>query len=81
MTIIELEIKIKECIEDITGTKVNEIKNSHTLEELQIDSLYLIEITMEIEQDFSIQITDEKLENIETIQDFIDLIFEEISKK
>jgi len=44
------------------------------IDDLGADSLDLVELIMEMEENFSVQISDEELENIRTIQDVIDFL-------
>ncbi|PIP08399.1 MAG: acyl carrier protein [Syntrophobacteraceae bacterium CG23_combo_of_CG06-09_8_20_14_all_50_8] len=44
------------------------------IDDLGADSLDLMELIMEMEENFSVQISDEELENIRTIQDVIDFL-------
>ncbi len=45
-----------------------------SLESLGLDSLDTIEVVMEIEEEYDINIHDEEYENVKTVQDIIDLI-------
>jgi len=52
---------------------VNTITNTTTFEELDIDSLDTVEILMEIEDEFGIEIkTDEVGKSVEELADYID---------
>jgi len=44
------------------------------INDLGADSLDLMELIMEMEEDFGIEISDDELQNIRTIQDVIDFI-------
>ncbi|MGL5204688.1 MAG: acyl carrier protein [Metamycoplasmataceae bacterium] len=50
------------------------ISPSTNIKELGIDSLDLVEMVMEIEQELDIKISDEELTNIKTIDDLIKII-------
>ena len=45
-------------------------------EDLEIDSLAAVELSLELETEFDVQIEDEELEKLVTVQDIIDLINE-----
>ena len=45
-------------------------------EDLDIDSLAAVELSLELETEFDVQIEDEELEKIVTVQDIIDIIKE-----
>ena len=67
--------RIKEII--IEQLRVNEedvLPNASFTDDLGADSLDAVEIMMAIEEEFSIEIPDEKFEGIETIQDVVDLV-------
>ena len=44
------------------------------IDDLGADSLDLVELIMEMEENFSVQISEEELENIRIIQDVIDFL-------
>lgn len=50
-----------------------------TFSELMIDSIDLVEIIMEIEDSFSVEITDEELEEIKSLGELTELITEKSS--
>ncbi|MGL4252303.1 MAG: acyl carrier protein [Metamycoplasmataceae bacterium] len=50
------------------------ISTSTNIKELGLDSLDLVEVVMEIEQELDIKIPDEELTNIKTIDDLIKTI-------
>ncbi|EDS72385.1 acyl carrier protein [Anaerofustis stercorihominis] len=45
-------------------------------EDLDIDSLAAVELSLELETEFDVQIEDEELEKLVTVQDIIDIIKE-----
>lgn len=45
-------------------------------EDLDIDSLAAVELSLELETEFDVQIEDEELEKLATVQDIIDIIEE-----
>ncbi len=59
----QLEVTREECTPDASF-----------IEDLGADSLDLVELIMELEENFGIKITDEELEKIRTIQDITDFI-------
>lgn len=54
-------------IEKITG-------DAKLYEDLDADSLDCLEIGMGLEEEFSIELSDEETDNIKTVQDFISLV-------
>tara|TARA_B100001750_G_C15306848_1_gene495152 strand:- start:136 stop:369 length:234 start_codon:yes stop_codon:yes gene_type:complete len=60
--------KIKEIIMDKLGVDENKVTNdSHFIEDLGADSLDTVELIMQFEEDFGIEIPDEDAEKIVTI--------------
>lgn len=69
-----VEVRVKEIIADQLCLEVDKIENSSTFEDLGIDSLDAVEITMDIEEEFSIEIEEEATEKIDCVQGLIDLV-------
>ena len=47
---------------------------AHLLRDLDLDSLDTMELTLQMEEKFSIEIPDAELEDLQTVQDAMDLI-------
>lgn len=61
--------------EHLGSLKLDEIEPETSLvDDLGADSLDAVEIIMAIEEEFSIEIPDDKFENLETVQDIVDLV-------
>ena len=71
---MSIEARVKEIVEDQLG--VDEVRNDQTFEELGADSLDTVELIMEIEEEFNLDIPDEDAEKITTVQDAIDYVVE-----
>ena len=71
---MSIEAKVKEIVEDQLG--VDEVRNDQTFEELGADSLDTVELIMEIEDEFEIEISDIDAEKITTVQDAINYVVE-----
>ena len=55
--------------------KEEEIKtNSSFIEDLGADSLDIVELVMQMEEEFEVEIPDEEAENIKTVQDAVNYI-------
>ena len=64
------ENKINNIIMDKLGVDVNKITpTAHFIEDLGADSLDTVELIMQFEEDFGIEIPDEDAEKILTVQD------------
>lgn len=67
--------KIKEILAEGLGLDFNEITlDSNIIEDLGADSLDMVEIVMAIEDEFSIDIQDEDIETIKTVEDIVKYI-------
>lgn len=66
---------ISETIAAITGIPKDEIlQESHLMNELDVDSLDMAQITLAVENHFKIDITDAESAEIETVQDLVDVV-------
>ena len=69
--------KVKDVIIDKLGVEENSIKSeAHFVNDLGADSLDTVELIMEFEEEFGIEIPDEEAENITTISSAIKYIDE-----
>ena len=66
--------KLCAIIEEITGINADEIAIDATLDDLDLDSLDVVEIMMASEDEFDITIEDETVEKAKTIGDIVDII-------
>ncbi len=70
-----LEEKVIDLIvEQLDVTKEECVPEASFLDDLGADSLDLVELVMEMEETFNIQVADEELEKIRTVQDVIDFL-------
>ena len=65
--------KIKEIVPKF-GVDPNEVTNQSTLEDLDMDSLDVVEIMQAIEDDLGIRVPDEDLEDLSTIGDAVNAV-------
>lgn len=66
-----IEERVIDIVNDILGVEATE---EDTFEDLYMDSLDLVEIIIECEQEFSYPITDDKVQNLKTVEDLVNLI-------
>ncbi|MFH1852732.1 MAG: acyl carrier protein [Candidatus Neomarinimicrobiota bacterium] len=67
--------KIKEVIVDKLGVEEDKItRDAHFVDDLGADSLDTVELIMQLEEEFGIEIPDEDAENITTVGAAIDYI-------
>lgn len=75
MTTNNVEQEIISIISDVSGFEPEEIKPDTNLQnELEIDSIKAIEITVAIEKKFKIQVRDEDVPNITTLREAVELV-------
>ncbi len=72
-------LTVKQFIVERFGVQENSISEIMTFEDLGADSLDIVELVMELENEFNIQFTDDQITQIHTIKDVVKFI--EISKK
>ncbi len=72
--------KVREIIADKLGVDIDDVvEEASLLEDLQADSLDLVDLVMVFEEEFDIKIEDEELEKIKTVKDVVDGIMSKIS--
>ncbi len=71
--------RLQKIIVDQLGVEENEVVPSASfVEDLNADSLDLVELIMSLEEEFQLQISDEDAEKITTVQDAEDYIEEHL---
>ena len=69
--------QIKRILEEITGTDPDDVHmDSKLTDDLGLDSLDAVEVAMAVEEEFDIEIDDEDLLELHSIQDIVDTIQE-----
>lgn len=66
-----IEERVIDIVNDVLGVEATE---EDTFEDLYMDSLDLVEIIIECEQEFGYPITDDKVQNLKTVEDLVNLI-------
>lgn len=67
--------KIRKAMAEHLGISEDEIKlESNFQNDLGVDSLEIFEIVMDLEDEFNIEISNEDLENMKTVQDLVEYI-------
>ncbi len=70
-----LEEKVIDLIvEQLDVTREECVPEASFIDDLGADSLDLVELIMEMEETFNIQVADEELEKIRTVQDAVDFL-------
>ena len=72
--------QVKKIVKEQLGVEEDEIQMSSTfVDDLGADSLDIVELIMAFEEEFNIEIPDEKAEKIKTVEDVVKYIDGEIN--
>lgn len=75
MTTEEIRAGLADILEDIAGVEPADVKLDKSFtEELDVDSLSMVEIAMAAEDKFGVKIPDEELANLKTVGDAVSYI-------
>lgn len=75
MHVEEVRLKIKEIIANITNIDPEEIGDKDSfVDDLQLDSLSLLEIGVDVDYEFKLGVPEEELQELRTVQDSVDLV-------
>ncbi|UMZ73326.1 Acyl carrier protein [Natranaerofaba carboxydovora] len=67
--------KVKEIIVDQLGVEEDQVKlETSFTEDLEADSLDIVELIMALEEEFDMEISDEEAEKMTTVQEVVDYI-------
>ena len=81
-TVPSVEERVIEIVSENLGVNKEQVTRSTAfIEDLGADSLDIVELVMELEEEFEITIPDEQAEKIKTVGEAIDYIQREIDKK
>ena len=75
MTEQEILAGLGEIIDEIAGVPADAVKPSKNfVDDLDIDSLSMVEIAVAAQDKFGVEIPDEELKNLRTVQDVVDYV-------
>jgi len=78
----EIRTKIKEIIANVTNIEPEDIGDKASfVEDLQLDSLSLLEIGVDVDYEFKLGVPEERLQELRTVQDTVDLVQECLGKR
>ncbi len=66
--------KVQEVIAEQTGIDKSQITMESTFDELNIDSLDMVELVMALEEEYNVEIDEDAADKIKTIGDVVDYI-------
>ncbi len=82
MDVVGIRAKIKEIIGNVTGLDPTEIGDSAAfVEDLNLDSLSLLEIGVDVDYEFKLGVPEERLGELRTVQDSVDLVLETLDAR
>ncbi len=71
----QVQSKMQDLLVDELGLDASKINDSATFEEdLEVDSLGVVELLMALEDEFDVRIPDEEAENITSVGEAVDLV-------
>lgn len=71
---MSIEEKVISIVSEVLGIESEKITSADTFDDLYVDSLNLVEIIIECEQEFGYPIKDDKVQNLKTVGDLVNLI-------
>jgi len=82
MDAVEIRAKIKEIIANVASLNPNEIGDQASfVDDLQLDSLSLLEIGVDVDYEFKLGVPEERLQELRTVQDTVDLVVTTLAEK
>ena len=82
MEIEEIRGKIKEIISNVTNIAPEEIGDEASfIDDLQLDSLSLLEIGVDMDYEFKLDVPEERLGELRTIQESVALVQQVLAEK
>ena len=74
---VEVRAKVKEIIHNVTSIPVEDIgDNASFRNELDLDSLSLLEIAVDVDYAFKLGLPEEDLQQLQTVQESVDLVLQ-----
>ncbi len=71
---MSVETKVKEIVADQLEVAIDKLSAETTFEDIDADSLDVVELVMALEEEFDLEISDQEIENINSIGDVIKYI-------
>ncbi len=82
MDVAEIRTQIKEIIANVTNIDPEDIGDTASfVEDLGLDSLSLLEIGVDVDYEFKLGVPEERLQDLRTVQDSVDLVVECLNAK
>lgn len=68
---MSIEAKVKKLIANQLEAAVDKLSMETTFEDIDADSLDIVELVMALEEEFDLEISDKEIENIKTVGDIV----------
>ncbi len=82
MDVAEVRSKVKQIISNVTNIAPSQIAdNASFIEDLNLDSLSLLEIGVDVDFEFKLGVPEERLQQLRTVQDSVDLVMQCLADK
>jgi acyl carrier protein len=82
MDAVEIRAKIKEIIANVASLDPREIGDEASfVDDLQLDSLSLLEIGVDVDYEFKLGVPEERLQQLRTVRDAVELVLETLAAK
>lgn len=82
MDVAEVRSKVKQIISNVTNIAPSQIAdNASFIEDLNLDSLSLLEIGVDVDFEFKLGVPEERLQQLRTVQDSVDLVMQCLAEK
>ncbi|NMD43310.1 MAG: acyl carrier protein [Firmicutes bacterium] len=75
---MNVEDKVKEIVSEQLEVPLESLTVETTFEEIDADSLDIVELVMALEEEFDLEISDQEIEDIQTLGDIINFIEKKI---
>jgi acyl carrier protein len=75
---VNVEDKVKEIVSEQLEVPLESLTVETTFEEIDADSLDIVELVMALEEEFDLEISDQEIEDIQTLGDIINFIEKKI---
>ncbi|HEX9735746.1 MAG TPA: acyl carrier protein [Thermoanaerobaculia bacterium] len=82
MDAVEIRAKIKEIIANVASLDPRDIGDTASfVDDLQLDSLSLLEIGVDVDYEFKLGVPEERLQELRTVQDTVELVVNTLAAK
>jgi len=71
---VSVEAKVKGIVADQLEVAIDKLSAETTFEDIDADSLDVVELVMALEEEFDLEISDQEIENVNSIGDVIKYI-------